>query len=597
MGLLALAGSASGEARYTAVQCYPGLGSQDHSSAEFSGAPRYRHAAACSEKGLVLHSPRRKVRPRHGAWTILAPKGTRFTSVSLQSRQRSAKGWHPGVELVGTGGELSSLSVPADSSWHKGGMKGSFKALVSRLACKAPARSPRPRIRTCFRSRRSYLHTRQFEFDIADGADPEISNPAGSLLGGGIRAGLQSLTFTASDRGGGLSQVFLRVNGIKTASRDFRCDLVRFAGTSVGDRLSPCPSIRTETLTANASVAPFRPGSNAVQACASDYSDSRRGFLANTSCSPPRTVIANGGCDKLATTSGADSSSGNVLSPYRSAQRLANTLANGQTGCFRAGTFTGQVTVTRPGITLTSVPGERATLRGRIWIDADRVTVRSLNLDGRNTGNSPAVTANDVKFANVDVTNHHTPGVCFVLGSASGYGRAVRTVIENSRVHNCGPLPSGNQGHGIYVSRADGAVIRNNWIYDNVDRGIQLYPDARFAHVYGNMIDGNGEGIIISGDGGTASSGNLVEGNVISNSNLRWNVESNWPGNKVGTGNVVRNNCVWATNSDSTFRQRGGIISAWGFSSTGNVIGDPLFVSRFWKDFHMKPASRCGFIY
>jgi hypothetical protein len=293
---------------------------------------------------------------------------------------------------------------------------------------------------------------------------------------------------------------------------------------------------------------------------------------------------AAAGCDKVASTTGNDANPGTVSAPYRTAQRLADSLSSGQAGCLRAGTFVlAQTIVTRPGITVTSYPGERATIIGRFWVDADGVTVSNLNLNGSNTGNSPAVTATDVTFDDVDVTNNHTDGVCFVLGSTSGFGRAVHTVIENSRIHDCGPLPSGNQGHGIYVAQADGAVIRNNWIYDNVDRGIQLYPNSHGAHVYGNVIDGNGEGIIISGDGETASSDSLVENNLISNSRIRWNVESNWPGGVVGSGNVVRNNCLSASNSSSYFNQHGGILpvgeGGGGFASLGNVTVDSQFVA------------------
>jgi hypothetical protein len=521
--------------------------------------------------------------------------------VRLESKEHATRGLRPDLGLVRTGGGVSSIpGFSTDGAWHDASADGSFDAVISRLACGAGARQVRaghPSIRTCFRSRHPYIYARRFVFNVADRTDPEVSNLSGNLLDGGTRAGSQRLTFTASDRGGGLSQIFLRVNGIAAASQRFQCDLAGLGARQVGDSLTPCPGKRSETLTANASTAPFKPGLNTIQACATDFADPTAKGTANTDCSSAQTVIANGGCDKVATTDGSDSGPGSALSPFRTVQKMASSLSSGQVGCLRAGTYASSLTVTRPAITLTSFPGERATLKGRLWVDADRVTISGLNLNGANTGNSPAVSANDDTFDNVEVTNQHTEGVCFVLGSGSGYGRAVRTVIENSRIHDCGPVPGHNQGHGIYVSRADAAVIRNNWIYDNTDRGIQLYPDARFAHVYGNVIDGNGEGIIISGDGNTASSGNLVEDNVISNSKLRWNVESNWPGNRVGVGNVVRNNCVWATNSNANYRPRGGVASGWGFSASGNVIADPLFTSRFWKDFSLQAGSPCAFVY
>ena len=73
-------------------------------------------------------------------------------------------------------------------------------------------------------------------------------------------------------------------------------------------------------------------------------------------------------------------------------------------------------------------------------------------------------------------------------------------MIEHNRIHDCGVLPATNLDHGIYVAEADHTVIRRNLIYDNADRGVQLYPDADGTVVTGNVIDGNGEGVIFGGD-------------------------------------------------------------------------------------------------
>jgi len=259
------------------------------------------------------------------------------------------------------------------------------------------------------------------------------------------------------------------------------------------------------------------------------------------------------------------------------------------------------IDVRRPGIILASFPGERATLRGELKLEkgANQVMVRDLNLDGRSPYNiGPMVFAANATFDNVDVTNYHS-GICFILGANDpAYGRAVNTVIENSRIHDCGQLPAQNGDHGIYVEHSDGAIIRNNWIYGNADRGIQLYPDSQGTQVYGNVIDGNGEGIIISSDGSSRpSSNNLVTNNVISNSTIRWNVESLWPNNRVGTGNVVRNNCLWASNSNSYYNARGGVDAPVGFTASGNVVAAPQFVNRSWKDFRLQAGSPCAFVY
>ena len=158
--------------------------------------------------------------------------------------------------------------------------------------------------------------------------------------------------------------------------------------------------------------------------------------------------------------------------------------------------------------TVTSYPGERATVVGRIHVadEANNVVVQGLTLDGRNGDNlpSPTVNGDGIVFRDNEVTNDHTT-ICFLLGS-DGYGRARGTVIERNRIHNCGQLPATNHHHGIYVEASDGARITENWIYDNADRGVQLFPDAQGTYVARNVIDGNGQGVIFSRTVGATTS-------------------------------------------------------------------------------------------
>jgi hypothetical protein len=308
-------------------------------------------------------------------------------------------------------------------------------------------------------------------------------------------------------------------------------------------------------------------------------------------------------CNLYAAPDGSDEAAGTAEAPLRSPQALADALSVGQVGCFMTGMYDASeqgVKVSNAGVTLTTAPGAEATIVGRLWIaeGADDVTISRLNLDGRGAAivGGPVVDAADTTFDEVDVTNEHT-AICFILGSPE-YGMAEDTVIENSHIHDCGVLPAINHDHGIYVENAEGAVIRDNWIYDNADRGIQLYPHAVDSHIYGNVIDGNGQGIIFSSAGDQASTGNVVEGNVISNSRLRWNVESYWEG-PVGEGNVVRDNCVWSPSENGYYAQDGGIqpasAGAKGFVAEGNVVAEPRFVDRADGDLSLQADSPCDF--
>jgi nitrous oxidase accessory protein NosD len=304
-------------------------------------------------------------------------------------------------------------------------------------------------------------------------------------------------------------------------------------------------------------------------------------------------------CDLVASPTGSDSATGTVGAPFRSAQKLASSLSEGQTGCFRAGSYAGnnQIKVSTPGVTLTSYPGERAELVGRLWVaqEAPGVTITGLDLNGRNSTNlpSPTINADDVDLTDNDITNDHT-AICVSLGSLDTWGRADRTLIENNRIHDCGGLPASNYDHGIYVAAADDTVIRGNVIVDNADRGIQLYPDAQGTRVVGNIIDGNGSGVIISGAGDNASSGNVIEHNVITNSRIRDNVESYWEGN-IGTNNIVRNNCIGGGAYDDG---DGGILSGGnvGFTASNNLITVPNYANRAAGDYTLPAGSPCAAI-
>jgi parallel beta-helix repeat protein len=199
------------------------------------------------------------------------------------------------------------------------------------------------------------------------------------------------------------------------------------------------------------------------------------------------------------------------------------------------------------------------------------------------------VNGDHIRFDHVDVTNRHA-GICFILGG-SGDGRADWTVIERSRIHDCGRLPATQHDHGVYVAVSSHARIVGNLIYDNADFGLHLYPDARSTTVVRNVIDGNGGGVLISGDDDRASRDNVIEHNVISNSLRRWNVES-WWGGPVGSGNAVRENCLHATNPEHD--SDGGVLHPTkGFTASRNVVADPRFVNRARKDFRLRGSSRC----
>ena len=92
-----------------------------------------------------------------------------------------------------------------------------------------------------------------------------------------------------------------------------------------------------------------------------------------------------------------------------------------------------------------------------------------------------------------DITNRRPngdpdlAGTCIILGSSETI--VAEASIKGNRIHRCGQMPRINREHGIYASRPRGAKITDNLIYDNADRGIQLYPNPKGTLVEGNVVE------------------------------------------------------------------------------------------------------------
>jgi parallel beta-helix repeat protein len=272
-------------------------------------------------------------------------------------------------------------------------------------------------------------------------------------------------------------------------------------------------------------------------------------------------------------------------------------LRSGQTGCLATGTYRETETiVTSARITLQSAPGERATWRGRIVLRGRADRLLGLNLDGsygprcpgRDCGTlpSPTIHAADVVIAGNDITSPDS-GIC-VHPRSWGSQRPDNFHIVGNRVHDCGRLPHTEHDHGIYVADGYNGEIRDNVVYANADRGIQLYPDAHFTLVVHNTVDGNGSGLVFS----ERSSGNQVRDNVFTNSVVRWNAETF---RLSGEGNRFTGNCVRAANPDPQYDENGGVALPGSVAQSANRRArDAVYVARAAGDFRIRGASACA---
>jgi hypothetical protein len=304
-------------------------------------------------------------------------------------------------------------------------------------------------------------------------------------------------------------------------------------------------------------------------------------------------------CDLVAASDGDDSARGTREEPLRTPGALAVRLAAGQVGCLRAGTYTQrEVVLQTPSTTVRSYPDERATWRGRIVIEGDAVTLAELDLDGSfgtrcDEGScaggvlpSPTVTGRDVLIRGNDITSPDA-GIC-VHPVAKGDRRPDRVRIERNRIHDCGRRPATEHDHGVYVADGEGAVISQNVIYRNADRGIQLYPNPVDIIVERNTVDGNGSGIIVSEE----TAGALIRENIFSNAVRRWNAETE---DLSGGGNVFETNCVFANHpTDARYDEDGGVSLPGSVRQRENVVGDPRYRDRARGDFRRVAGGPCA---
>jgi len=309
-------------------------------------------------------------------------------------------------------------------------------------------------------------------------------------------------------------------------------------------------------------------------------------------------------CDRFASRTGSDLNAGSEAAPFKTAQKLADALTAGQTGCLRAGTYSelvaGYVVKFRHGGTagaplrMRSYPGERATLRGVVEVKdgSSFVTISDLDVVGTDNDADPAVVpvsvqlmAADTIFERNRVTNGHLKS-CMIIGSNAGWGQGLRTIVRGNEFHDCGDPAHGMLDHAIYVENTVDAEIADNVIWGSQAYGVHLYPNAQRTRVHHNVMDGNGGGVIFAGSTTHASGDDVVERNVISNTLRDYNI-TYWWGGAIGTGNVARDNCLFNGSKGNV------IASPKGFVASANVVADPAFLDRGAHDYRLAVTSSC----
>lgn len=127
---------------------------------------------------------------------------------------------------------------------------------------------------------------------------PSVSSLHGSLLAGGPIRGTQTLAAELTDKGGGLSEAAVLVNGAFAGKqRREPCSVISTRNPSVTGRVatnvSPCPAADSIEWTLDTQAYPFRDGANTVAVCGFDFAtigESNRG------CAPAQAVSVDNSC-------------------------------------------------------------------------------------------------------------------------------------------------------------------------------------------------------------------------------------------------------------------------------------------------------------
>jgi hypothetical protein len=251
-----------------------------------------------------------------------------------------------------------------------------------------------------------------------------------------------------------------------------------------------------------------------------------------------------------------------------------DSMSAGQTLCLNSGTYgsissdneTHAAGSAGSPITITSAPGQTATVDGAFYLEGGYLTIEHLNLDGTDTlgtgygGANPqssGCTLPDSIGIDIDASNdtlqdnniyesNSSQTIRDVLIGIGYFSQVNNTVIRNNKISDGGGC--GQTEHLIYDDKSSNAQIYQNWLWgDPYGYAVQLYPSPGTSKVYSNVFDGTLNGVVDA----TSVGGNQTYNNVAINS-----VTSNSDGftggsfldcfqGSTGTTDIVENNAMW----------------------------------------------------
>ncbi|CAN5512472.1 hypothetical protein BH20ACT15_BH20ACT15_03600 [soil metagenome] len=220
--------------------------------------------------------------PLHAAWTIYAPPGAFLNTAQLQRNSRAGGTYAPIVSVCTAGGSCNGYSNNTGGDWAGTQFgPGGWAYLSVFIGCGSS---------TC--NAGGYIYVREIVLTVNDVTAPVIGSLGGSLVAGGAKSGVETLTVGAADQGGGVRRLAVKVNGTQIASRVLGC---AFDSNGVASRVRPCGSAQ-ESFNVNTETAAWSEGANTLEVCVDDYA---AGAPPNQRCAA-RTVVIDNSCPSSA---------------------------------------------------------------------------------------------------------------------------------------------------------------------------------------------------------------------------------------------------------------------------------------------------------
>ena len=224
-------------------------------------------------------------------------------------------------------------------------------------------------------------------------------------------------------------------------------------------------------------------------------------------------------------TNGNDANPGTFASPWRTVQHAAN-VAKGAVW-LRAGTYSGNITVTRSGLTFSAFPGELAIVNG-----------------GSNGFRFYKVSSGALRYLTIQNASS-TMGAGVLIDTSSN------VTVANSVIHN-------NKNYGVRIQYSTNSIVRDSHIYKNQE-GIRVAYTAGGTQILNNLIYSQDTMIndaVKDSGGGVGITFLKTTGKVLASGNQLWlnRAPSRWYGYDGGafeiygasdvtiTGNIAWNN-------------------------------------------------------